>query len=555
MYRFALGGAFRAPRAKQYTGFEEAYSLRANGIMKKNLPVTGVEYRFPDDANILSTTDIKGSITYVNTDFVQVSGFTEAELLGRNHNMVRHPDMPPAAFADLWATIQSGRSWMGLVKNRRKNGDHYWVDAFVTPILENGRVIEYQSVRDTPPPNTVRRAEAVYRKLNAGIRLRRFPALTLGARIQLGLLCGAILSLVLGIATGAPLATLLPALSGFLVAAAIAHLALGPFEKLVQRSRAIVDNPMARHIYTGRDDDLGQLELAMKMLQSETGAIVGRMADSSEHLSATASGLSATVQTSSDGIRQQQSETDQVATAINEMAASIQEVARNAQQTAEAAECADREARSGMTVVDDTTQVIRELADEVGHAAEVIHQLESHSEEITTVVDVIRGIADQTNLLALNAAIEAARAGEEGRGFAVVADEVRTLAMRTQQATQEIHAMIERLRKGAGSAVDAMNKSRQRTDDTVQQAERAAQSLGAITGAVTRISDMSTQIATAVEEQSAVSEEINRSVTSIRHVADTTAEKASESERAGNTVEELAQKLQQLVEQFRIKKG
>ncbi|MGE0081279.1 MAG: PAS domain-containing methyl-accepting chemotaxis protein [Thiohalomonadaceae bacterium] len=523
--------------------------------MKKNYPITGVEYPLPDDANILSTTDPKGIITYVSQDFIEISGFPPDELVGKSHNVVRHPDMPPAAFADLWSTIKAGRSWMGLVKNRRKNGDHYWVDAFVTPIIENGTAIEYQSVRSKPRPEAVHRAESLYRALAQGASRIRLPSLTLRGRVHLGVAMGALSGATFGFLAGLPAVFLGPLLGGFGIAAILAHVALAPLTRLVQHTRGIVDNPLARRVYTGRDDEVGQLALALKMLSSETAAVMGRIADAAQHLTDTASGLSATVHNSSRGIRQQQNETDQVATAVNEMAASIQEVARNAQQTAEAAESADREARSGKAVVNETTLAIRELAAQISHAAGVIHELEAHSEEISKVLDVIRSIAEQTNLLALNAAIEAARAGEQGRGFAVVADEVRTLAMRTQASTREIHAMIERLQKGAGSAVEAMNTSRQHTEETVQQAENAARSLEAITDAVSRISDMSTQIATAVEEQSAVSEEISRSIASIRHVADATAESAGESEQAGRTVEGLASSLQQLVRQFQRRRS
>ncbi len=518
--------------------------------MKKNYPVTDVEYPLPDDANILSTTDPKGIVTYVSQDFIEISGFRPDELVQQSHNVVRHPEMPSAAFADLWSTIKAGRSWMGLVKNRRKDGDHYWVDAFVTPIIENGTTLEYQSVRTKPRPDMVQRAEALYRELTQGARRRRLPTLGLRGRVHLAIAVGALLAGALGSAAGLPAVFFVPLLAGFGLAAALVHLALAPLSRLVRQTRDIADDPVARQVYTGRDDEIGQLDLALKMLRSETAAVVGRIADTAQHLTETAAGLSATVHDSSRGIRQQQNETDQVATAVNEMAASIQEVARNAQQTAEAAESADRDARSGKAVVNETTQAIRELAAQISHAAGVIHELEAHSEEISKVLDVIRSIAEQTNLLALNAAIEAARAGEQGRGFAVVADEVRTLAIRTQASTREIHAMIERLQKGAGSAVEAMNTSRQHTEETVQQAENAARSLEAITGAVSRISDMSTQIATAVEEQSAVSEEISRSIVSIRHVADTTAESAGESEQAGRAVENLAGGLQQLVRQF-----
>ena len=164
--------------------------------MKKNLPVTEREIPFPDNANILSTTDEKGQITYVNGDFVTISGFEEAELLGGNHNIVRHPEMPAAAFDDLWCTLKRGETWMGIVKNRCKNGDHYWVDAFVTPIFENGRLVEYQSVRGKPNPQYVERAKQVYARINEGKAAFKSRALSTEHKLVMGVL-GALLPFIL----------------------------------------------------------------------------------------------------------------------------------------------------------------------------------------------------------------------------------------------------------------------------------------------------------------------------------------------------------------------
>lgn len=521
--------------------------------MKKNYPVTGVEKDYPEEYNILSTTNPKGIITYTNDDFNTVAGFTLDELLGKNHNVVRHPDMPPAAFADLWETVKAGNTWMGIVKNRCKNGDHYWVDAFVTPIMEDGKIVEFQSVRTKPSREHVERAAKVYAQLNEGKlpRALRLPTLGLKTKLLLGYALALVPLLAIAIEQQVEL---MPLAIATLLTLGIGYGALAfwlrPIVKLVETSRKKIHNPLMQYIYTGRTDETGQLQLAMKIQNSEMGAILGRVSDSSLTLSHNAESLAGTVEETNSNIQQQQAETDQVATAVNEMSASIQEVANNASQTAEAATAARNEAETGMQVVSKTGHAIENLAREIEQASEVIEQLRKDSDEITTVLEVIGGIAEQTNLLALNAAIEAARAGEQGRGFAVVADEVRTLASRSQSATQEIREMIDKLQSAAYKAVSVMNASKEKSTESVEQAGHAAKSLQSITDAVNLISDMSAQIATAVEEQSSVADEVSRSITSIRSSAEHTAESSTEMERAARDMSGLATDLRQLIQYF-----
>ena len=526
-------------------------------LMRQNLPVTGRNLELPKDANILSTTSPQSHITYVNPDFIKISGFTEEELLGQPHNIVRHPDMPPAAFEHMWSTLKSGRSWMGLVKNRCKNGDHYWVSAYVTPIAKNGSIVEYQSVRTKPEPEQVLAAEKLYAQLRSGKAARPKLAASFSVKILL-LIWGSIISsaMAAGMLTDTSISSLLLAtlMSGSLSSVSVLAI-LSPLGRLVERARNISNNPLSQSLYTGRTDEFGQIEFALRMMQAETGAIVGRIGDASNRLSEHTRGLLKDIESSNVLTVEQQAETDQIATAVNQMAASIQEVASNAQHAADAAGRADTETASGQRLVAHTSQSITALEGEIRQAAQVIHELEGQSNEISKVLDVIRGIAEQTNLLALNAAIEAARAGEQGRGFAVVADEVRSLAARTQQSTTDIQSMISALQERAQSAVTVMEQSSRQAHTSVAHAEEAATALDGIGQRVNEITDMNAQIATAVEQQGAVSEDINRSIINIRDAADTNVQTGQNNLQSAKSVAQLTSALSELAKQFWEKRG
>ncbi len=307
----------------------------------------------------------------------------------------------------------------------------------------------------------------------------------------------------------------------------------------------------ARVTHTG-NDELSQVAGAFNKMADKFKSSLGEVSGATSQLAAAAEELSAISAETNQGISQQQSETAQVATAMNEMSSTVHDVARNATQAAQATQGADAEAQRGKQVVKENIKAIDALATEVERAAQVIQKLEAESANIGTVVDVIRGIAEQTNLLALNAAIEAARAGEQGRGFAVVADEVRTLASRTQQSTQEIQQMIQRLQTGAGEAVKVMVEGRNRAQVSVKQAAQAGESLESIARAVANIADLNTQIASAAEEQSSVAEEINRNITTISQVGQQTSQASQQTMVASEELARLAARLQNVVSQFRV---
>jgi methyl-accepting chemotaxis protein len=300
------------------------------------------------------------------------------------------------------------------------------------------------------------------------------------------------------------------------------------------------------------NNELGHLADGFNKMKVSLRSVLGNVSDTSSQLFRSVEQLTVVTQETEQSMDQQLNQINMVATAMNEMSATVHEVANNAASTAEATRNADKEANNGRAVVNQTIQSINALSSEMQEASSVIKQLEEDTESIGSVLDVIRGIAEQTNLLALNAAIEAARAGEQGRGFAVVADEVRTLASRTQDSTQEIQNMIEKLQQGSRNAVKVMDEGNQQTEKTVSQAAEAGATLQSITEAVDHITSMNEQIASAAEEQSSVAEEINRNVVNVRDIAENTVNNANQTAQSSAALKDVAAQLQSLVAEFKV---
>ncbi|ANJ67069.1 hypothetical protein A9404_06445 [Halothiobacillus diazotrophicus] len=533
--------------------------------MKKNLPVTQNSVTFSDDDFLVSTTDLKGIITYVNDNFINVSGYSREELIGKNHNTVRHPDMPPAAFGDLWQTLKRGESWRNLVKNRCKNGDFYWVDAYVSPIYKGKEIIGYQSVRTRPTDAQIAIAERLYRQLNdtpdAVVPRKRqitnLSALMLINIGMLGLMLFQIVNFLLLLRGADHLSTmrfvigLLGVLWPIPMYLVIRSL-FAPIHRTAHWLQKITAGELREKIDVLGRNEVGVITESTKSLQARLITVIGEFTESSVTLSSVAEQLSSSSEQSVKGLEHQMRQTEMAATAMNQMTASVQDVARNAAETAEAVAQAQKQTAEGQQELQRTHEAINQLSARLDGTAMVIDTLRTKGDAIENVVKLISGIADQTNLLALNAAIEAARAGEHGRGFAVVADEVRSLAAKTQSSTIEIRDMIEQLRSGIVEAVDVVQQGHSQMENVKERATATEQALGYINTAVQRIGDMSAQIATATEEQSMVAEEMNRNITEIRSQTDTAASLSRDNASLGIEIEALSDDLKRIVSAYNL---
>lgn len=475
--------------------------------MRKNRHVTNREVVLDQQAQLVTTTDLQGVITYANEEFVSVSGYHADELVGQHHNIIRHPDMPREAFADLWQHLKEEKPWRGIVKNCCKDGSYYWVDAYVTPLYDNNRLSGYQSVRRKPTPEMITTATRIYQQLNA----RKNPySFSLKPPVKLALTTLLTISSLLAshfyLTEYQALAGLIPLAMVFILFREELFSTPSFFRQLSQSY-----DSLTRIIYCG-DSMKSIADFHLQLNDARNKTVLGRIDDVSQTLKVVADNLTRETEDMRESITQQDSDTQMIASSITQLSAVAREIAQNTQLTSEKAMIAQQQCADTTQVLDVTQNNINELAIETENTAQTAKSLVKVSDQIETMMMEIQGIAEQTNLLALNAAIEAARAGEQGRGFAVVADEVRALSQRTHGATEKIQASIEDINATLTHWQSTTQISIAKTQECVDNTNATAEKIRAVVAMVDEIAEISTQIATAAEEQGTVSVEISNNV-------------------------------------------
>ena len=479
----------------------------------KNQHTRPEEVTFSAEQELVSTTDTRGVITYANPAFCQVAGYTAQELLGQNHNIVRHPDMPAAAFADMWQKLKQGQSWRGVVKNRCKDGRYYWVDAFVTPIYQQHKLVGYQSVRVKPDAKLIARANQSYPAIAAG----KTPS-DWRTNFSLKRTVAAVITLLLS-AAGVfwfgwhfLLALLLP-----LTWLLCCYDELFVIPHHLQQVKSQFDS-VSRWIYSGFGP-YGIADFQQQMAKARLRTVLGRTADSTQALNDIADTQHEAVRLTEQGIHRQHDQLTSIVAAATQLHSTVQDIAQRTQQTHQQVNDTHDICESAKGAMKQTALTVQKLASEVQGAASTADSLAVEAERIGAVMSEIQGIADQTNLLALNAAIEAARAGEHGRGFAVVADEVRALSSRTHNATEQIKQSISEIQQTLLSWGKVMLQSRQQADTCVQETQQSEQQLAHISRMVDNIAHLSSQIATAATQQGTMAQEVQQNVSDIQHIA------------------------------------
>ena len=533
-------------------------------MKNKNAYVSQREAFFPANKVLISKTDTKGIITYANQAFVEISGYSHAELMGKSQNIVRHPDMPPMAFKWMWDTLKAQRPWRGTVKNRCKSGDYYWVRATVAPIVEDGRVTGYVSMRRAPTRSQITEADALYRAYSqsgaafvSSLERFKFKNWSLKSKLQLIIQSGLLVVLGLGqlfisMRLHTDSTTEMELLGGqvalhlflyFFIGHCVVKYVSSPLEAIKREVLNVLQGNFDNEIDISVGDEVGDMCCEITNMQTYLRMLVDDIAASAGSISAHSSALDAQVSGVAGNALVEQDQLQAMAATMEEFSQSVAEVANMASDSLSDATSTRRIVEENNRHMDRSIEATTRVVDAVSTSSRTIAELSESVLKIGAIANVIKEIADQTNLLALNAAIEAARAGEQGRGFAVVADEVRKLAERTANSTKDIAHTIDMIRVVTDTAQQAMGSAVVEVETGIALIRKNGEGLKEIMGATIKVTNHVENIALATKEQSAAGESVAQSLERISLLVDGNVQLVTQAKTASGALSRSATEL------------
>ena len=517
--------------------------------MRINEPITQQNYFFPPDQPLVSVTDPKGRITYCNHAFAQVSGYSASELLGQSHNIVRHPDMPEETFRDMWHTIQAGLPWTGAVKNRRKNGDHYWVQAHATPMRDGNTITGFLSVRTAPSAAAVANADALYavmrQEAKNGLKVhilqrgqvirtdlagRAMSLLTLGLRGKLG---GTQLLAATSVVGASALQLPLAVTAGIGVLAAVLawwvtfRLTITPLQGLVRDANQLASGDLSHEVAFEAEGPIGQVQQALNQVAVTLRTVVGDVRQEVQD-------LSNAVREIAEGNLNMSSRTESQASSLEQTAASMEQINGTVQLSADSA-------ARGAQLATETADITQRSNEAVNSVAQTMRGITAASAQMSDIIQLIESVAFQTNILALNAAVEAARAGEQGRGFAVVAAEVRALAQRSASAARDIKQLIT-------DSAGRITTGSAQTDQALERMQAALEAVG-------QVSKVLRQISVSASEQQLGISQVNEAVTHMDIMTQQNAAMVEELAATAQTLQGQVESVSNSMRLFRLAPG